>query len=277
LGAYIGYYFVGNFFNLILPTSVGGDVARAWYLGRGTGRGSCAAMCVLADRLIGLYVLVAMACVAACVVPLPSWIVLLVAAFGCGAVAGLGFLWLLVRFGAGRWRRAEELISALAFYCRSPRLLLSASLLSLVVQILNVLLVFCIAHSLHIHYQGQVDFGFCCVLMPIVALVTLAPISVNGMGVREGAMILLLNPLGIPAEQAVTLSLLWFSVFLAAGLVGAAWYLSGYLPRCEVPSDAQSLRGDPHQRREREPAAVARPSDGRAGPARPELRDAVHR
>src|SRR5262249_44370449 len=136
LGAYVGFYFVGNFFNLVLPTSVGGDVARAWYLGRGTGRGSAAAMCVLADRLIGLYVLVAMACVAAFVVPLPGWVIALVAAFGCGAVVGLVFLMLLARSSAGRWRRAEELISALSFYCRSPRLLLSASLLSLAVQVL---------------------------------------------------------------------------------------------------------------------------------------------
>src|SRR5206468_2936583 len=57
--AYVAYYFVGNFFNLVLPTSVGGDVARAWYLGRGSGRPGSAVLCVLADRLIGLYVLVA--------------------------------------------------------------------------------------------------------------------------------------------------------------------------------------------------------------------------
>src|SRR5882672_10783890 len=37
-GAYVAYYFVGNFFNLVLPSSVGGDAARAWYLGRGSGR-----------------------------------------------------------------------------------------------------------------------------------------------------------------------------------------------------------------------------------------------
>src|SRR5262249_44769721 len=44
LGTHLGYLFAGNFFNLVLPTSVGGDVARAWYLARGTGKGPAAAL-----------------------------------------------------------------------------------------------------------------------------------------------------------------------------------------------------------------------------------------
>src|SRR5207244_2735510 len=30
LSHYVGFYFIGMFFNLFLPTSVGGDVVRAW-------------------------------------------------------------------------------------------------------------------------------------------------------------------------------------------------------------------------------------------------------
>jgi len=36
-GRYLAYYFIGMFFNLVLPTSVGGDVVRAWYLARQDG------------------------------------------------------------------------------------------------------------------------------------------------------------------------------------------------------------------------------------------------
>src|SRR5437870_3860502 len=38
LGRLIRYYFIGMFFNLMLPTSVGGDVVRGWYLDGGKGR-----------------------------------------------------------------------------------------------------------------------------------------------------------------------------------------------------------------------------------------------
>jgi len=61
LDAYVGYYFVGNFFNLILPTSIGGDVARAWYLARGTGLGPGAALSVLAAPFLGVAVMLGLA------------------------------------------------------------------------------------------------------------------------------------------------------------------------------------------------------------------------
>lgn len=254
LGAYVGFYFAGNFFNLVLPTSIGGDVARGWYLARGSRRGPAAALSVLADRLIGLYVLVALACAAALVEPLPGWVRGWVAAAGAGGLLGLVLLAVARRWQppAGR-RRWREMAAALEFYARSPRLLWLATLLSLAVQWLNVLLVWFVALAV----GADVSLVFCCVLMPLVTLLTLAPISVNGMGVREGGMVVLLAPLGIAADQAVTLSLLWFAVFLAAGLAGGVWYLLGGLPRCEVRNDAEPVGGDPDQGRAGQPAAAA--------------------
>src|SRR5206468_4402263 len=118
------------------------------------------------------------------------------------------------------WRqRRREMAEAVDVYRRSPGLLGSATLLSLVVQLLNVLLVWCLAGAV----GAAVPLGFCFVLMPVVTLLTLAPVSVNGVGVREGGTLLLLRPLGVPDEQAVALSLLWFSVFLTAGLTGGVW------------------------------------------------------
>src|SRR5215831_5784715 len=69
LREYISLYFIGTFFNLLLPTSVGGDVARAWYLDAGTGKRWPAFLSVLADRLVGLFVLLVLAFVTALVVP----------------------------------------------------------------------------------------------------------------------------------------------------------------------------------------------------------------
>src|SRR5437870_4481455 len=60
---FLGYYFVGMFFNLVLPTSVGGDVVRAWYLDGHSGRRLPAFVSVFADRVSGLLVLLVLACV----------------------------------------------------------------------------------------------------------------------------------------------------------------------------------------------------------------------
>jgi uncharacterized membrane protein YbhN (UPF0104 family) len=256
-GAYVAYYFVGNFFNLVLPTSVGGDVARAWYLGRGTGRAGSAVLCVLADRLIGLYVLVAMACVAAMFVPLPGWIVAAVAVAGLCGAAGLIVLRFLPRIAnpdTAKAGKLRELAAALDVYLRAPRLLIRAAAWSLFVQLLNVLMVWCLAQAIAL---DNLTLGYCLVLMPLVTLLTLAPISVNGMGVREGGTVVLLAPLEVATASAVTLSLLWFSIFVAAGLVGAVWYLSGCLPRCEVRNNAESVGGYPDQGRTGQPKAAA--------------------
>src|SRR5207237_734616 len=81
-------------FNLLLPTSVGGDVVRAWYLDGHSGRRLAAFVAVFLDRLSGLLVLIAMACVAVTVCPLelPAWIAWSVWGTACAAVLGLAAL-----------------------------------------------------------------------------------------------------------------------------------------------------------------------------------------
>jgi len=89
LPQFFGYYLIGSYFNLLLPTSVGGDVMRAWYLDGGSGRKLASLAAVLLDRINGLIVLIAMACLAVVLspLPLPTWITFSV--WGIGAAAAL--------------------------------------------------------------------------------------------------------------------------------------------------------------------------------------------
>ena len=57
------YCYVGLFFNMFLPSTVGGDVSRCYYLSKGTGKWSNAFYSVLADRVIGISILFLMAAV----------------------------------------------------------------------------------------------------------------------------------------------------------------------------------------------------------------------
>ena len=114
-------YFVGMFFNLVLPTSVGGDAVRVWYLARlergrpAPGRATAAFLSVLAERGSGVVVLAVVACVAAllCPVPLPAWVRLAVLAVGCGLGAGVLTLALLAWWAPrGRGRLLQGLAGA---------------------------------------------------------------------------------------------------------------------------------------------------------------------
>jgi uncharacterized membrane protein YbhN (UPF0104 family) len=262
---YLAHYGIGMFFNLVLPTSVGGDVVRAWYLSQAEGGRAAALMSVVADRASGLVVLVVLACIAAicCPVPLAPRITWTVSALGAGLLVGLLALPMLPV--ASRWPVLGAPLARLAdiaLYVRRPRLLFVATVLSLVVQAANVVLLWLIGLGLGL----EVPFAYYGVVMPLVALLTLLPISVNGLGLRELGTVVLLAPLGVPAEQAVTLAFLQFCAFSATSLLGGIFYLVGGYPRFraapagagrEGPGDAEPVRGGADQGRTRQPPAAA--------------------
>jgi uncharacterized membrane protein YbhN (UPF0104 family) len=75
------------------------------------------------------------------------------------------------------------------------------------------------------------------VAVPMVALLTLLPVSLNGMGVREAGMVIFLQPAGLEPGRAVTIAFLWFCSQTVAGLAGAGVYLSARSRRPETSHD----------------------------------------
>lgn len=276
-GRFVGMYHIGMFFNLVLPTSVGGDVVRAYYLAgvqhdAAGGRRTHAVLSVFLDRLNGLVLLVALAGFAAMFSPvvLPSWVYVAVGVAVAGLVGGVVFLFAggvvlqtVLRRYPGLLRSKYvavlgRLLLAAQIYRRHPGTLLAASALSLVVQALNVVLVWCIGVGLGLDVP-LVCYG---VVVPLTALLTLLPLSVNGIGLREAGFAVLLAPLGVAAAPAATLGLLQFLATVACSLVGLGFYLFGRYPRyrpqsSEEAGDDRTVRRDPDQGREGQPRAAA--------------------
>jgi uncharacterized membrane protein YbhN (UPF0104 family) len=270
---YVGYYFVGMFFSLALPTSVGGDVARAWYLStqdnRSPKRSLEAILSIFAERLSGVVMLVVIACVAAPLspVPLPEWVTASVALIGAATVAGMMVgLWLVARGsssplprsgGEGRLGAFARLRAVIGIYRSEPRLMFGTALYSLAVQGLNVVVVAAIARALGL----VVPFEYFAVAVPLITLLTLLPVSVNGMGLREWGYVLFLHPLGVSNSGAVGLSVLAFAATsLVPGLLGAGVYLFGRFQRLdssEVRCDDQPVGSDSDQGRARQHPAAA--------------------
>jgi hypothetical protein len=256
LGRFVSLYFVGMFFNLLLPTSVGGDVVRAWYLGGQRGR---AFLSVLAERGSGLFVLVMLACLAGFLAPLPPWMLNLVLALGVGFTLGLASLPLLPLLSRLPWLGAKmlPLVEILRVYAGRPGLLLVATVLSLLVQLGSVGQMWLVSVGLGL----DLSFAYLAVVVPLVTLLTLVPISVNGMGLRELGLVVLLAPVGVTTAQAVTLSILQFAVCVTASLAGAGFYLAGPYPRFrgaqEGRVDDDLIRCCPDQGRERQSRTAA--------------------
>jgi uncharacterized membrane protein YbhN (UPF0104 family) len=248
-----GFYFIGMWFNLVLPTAVGGDVVRAWYLNARSGRKLAALASVILDRLSGLIVLVSLACVGTvlCPLTLPAWMPLSVAAIGAGLLAGLVALPFLARWGLLPHKRRQQLLT-MEHILRSPRVLLATTLSSLFVQVANVAMVWMLGRAI----AADVPASFYWIAVPMVSLLTMLPVSVNGMGLREGGMVLFLTPLGVSSGQALTLAFLWFAVYVAVSLLGGVVYLVGRFPKPQPTATEVSADGpvdrDPDQGRVRE-------------------------
>ena len=232
LPQYFAYTLTGMFFGLLLPTMIGGDVLRVWYLNGQSGRKWPAIASVFLERVNSLVVLIAAACFGVLISPveLPWWITACV--WGIAACAGIGLALLPVlkcwsRLSSERREQLQMLVSLFS----SPRMLVEPTLMSILIQVVAVLILWCLGLSIGL----EVPITYYFVLVPMVSLLMMLPISLNGMGVREGGTVLMLLPLGVDESAALTLAFLWFTTSVAVSLIGGAVYLFGTSSATKVP------------------------------------------
>lgn len=226
-GLFVWRFFEGMFFSLCLPSSIGGDVIKAYRLADSTPRRLLAGCTVLADRLTGLAGLGVLAGAAAIAVQWScgAWGTLL--AGGGLLLAVMAVLWLVVGSldllltVVPASHPARQFVSQLLPYQMRPSILAGAVVWSLVIQLGNAFTVSLIARGLGVN----LPLSAWCVAVPLVMLAMVVPISINGVGVREGGMAMLLAPQGVPSEQAVAIALLWFLSTIISGLIGGLLFL----------------------------------------------------
>jgi glycosyltransferase 2 family protein len=213
-------FYIGTFFNLFLPTSIGGDVYRAIRLGRSHANWLAAYGCVVADRVAGVAAMLVMACAATPALigsELPAWVLGLP---WIGLVGMAGTL-VMLPWLAGRVGKFRALFNGLGWSDGRQSRWWAAVGLSVIVQAFATLqvILLSLAMGLTVPWTAYV------VVVPLVTLLTMVMPSLNGIGVREGGLILFLAPYGVTMEQALTLGMGWFALGLGVGLVGGVIYL----------------------------------------------------
>lgn len=219
-------YLVGAFFSLFLPTAVGGDAFRATMLARVAPRAEAAVVSVVLDRGLGVVALLCYALAGVAAAPELARPLLgqLAAALSPGRLLPLAGACLLLGLGAALLaRRVPRLRAIPGAVLHATRATLArggaaagAVVLSLVVQGLMVLLWMVVARGVGL----SLPLSRFLVGVPLVSLATMLPLSLAGLGVREWAWVWFLAPFGVPAADAVALSLAYFACPLLAGAVG---------------------------------------------------------
>lgn len=229
------HYLAGQFVGNALPSTVGGDVLRISRCSKDTGSTEVAFASVVLERLTGFVALPLLTFVGFVARPdlfetSRSWIAIVTAV---GSLLVLVVILVLAASPrlAGRfvhranWTRFIGIVHVgVDRLRRDPRDAVAALGAAVAYQLTVVASVYCAVHTIGLTIPNGAVFAY----IPAVAMVQVLPISVGGLGVREGMLALLLHPLGVPTGQAVALGLLWYAMTIIVSLLGAPAFAIGH-------------------------------------------------
>ena len=227
---------VSLFFNNFLPSNIGGDVMRITDTARAAGSKTLATTVVLVDRALGLTALLVVAAAGAFVlwltgvyVPGSRWLWLACIALVVAAVSVIampdfvGHLLGPVRALNKPWvtERAQRLEEAVMRFGKAPGVMAGAFGAAIVVQLALVAFYLLTAKGLSVPLPMLLG----AVLIPVSLVVQMAPISINGFGVREAVFAFFFRRFGLSPDAAVALSLVSTGMVMALSLVGGLLFV----------------------------------------------------
>lgn len=217
--------FIGHFFNQLLPTSFGGDVVRAWYARKSSLSLTQTGALVLADRIVGLLMLVMLIALFLPFVEPPSGSVSV--RHHAWAVVTVCVLGTVVFFAAAplfaRYRGLSLFEWCAAFLrrlLRDPGAAASIGGVTLLGHVLSAIAGYLLTAAL----WPDAPVLQCAVFFLAGLLVSTVPISYAGWGVREASVVYFLSEAGVPAEAAFKASVMFGVLLAVASLPGALFW-----------------------------------------------------
>jgi glycosyltransferase 2 family protein len=241
----INLYLVGISFSHFLPTSMGGDAVKAYYVGRDSGNTAGAASAVLMSRITSFVGMLLIALPALAILhahftdQIITWFLLLslllIAAIIGSVLTAILLPKVSSRFLQGKWthnRLAVKFLAmlvkvldvgeALSSAVRRPRSMFSATLFGMLFWGASFMNYYGYALVLGLH----VPLTFYVIAIPFVSIIAALPISINGFGVREGAFVYIFTTIHVPPTTSLSLALLMDAQVLFFGLLGGGIYLT---------------------------------------------------
>ena len=227
---------VSMFFNDFLPSNIGGDVVRIKDTAAAAGSKTLATTVVLVDRALGLTALLVVAAAGAFAawlsgtyVPGSRWLWLASGVLVAAAILVIAMpdfvshLLAPVKALKKPWvtERAQRLEDAVMRFGKAPSVLAGAFGGAIVVQLTVVAFYLLTAKGLSVQLPTLLG----AVLIPVSLAVQLAPISINGFGVREAVFAFFFRRFGLPADAAVALSLVSTGMVMGLSLVGGLLFV----------------------------------------------------
>lgn len=218
-------YFIGYFFNNFLPSGVGGDFARAIIIGKEQNSMSTGFSTVIAERTAGFLATLTASFLALPFLPFRPFIF-------CASLISNAIFWggVIIFFMVDipkilsrlKWlpqkqtQKAINLISKLQDYKKNKSILIKGFLASLVYQTSIIFVVIVIGWLADIKFPLAAYFA----TVPLVWVISLLPISLNALGVREAGFAFLFPFYGASRSDGMFVSLIFFGTSIVASIIG---------------------------------------------------------
>ena len=227
---------ISHSFGYMSPGGIGTEIARVYQAGAAYGAIAAAVSSVLLDRIIGLAsMLVTALVIALALLPVAPELLPIAWSSAVALAALVGFValinteggreavsWLPGRLFARIKPSIDKLVASVAEHGRNVRLLAPIASLSVLMQVVRALTIWLIFRAL----GADVSLLHCLVFVPLVFLLLAAPVTVGGLGVREGALAFFFGYVGVPAEESIATGLVMYALQLVFVLPGLALFLA---------------------------------------------------
>lgn len=239
------YYFTAVFFNNFLPTSIGGDGYRIYKTIGDSRSTSSSVIAVAMERLTGIIALLAIGFFCSLIVYLSrgdqlsgTLVTLGTAGIAITLVSAFFFVFLQGYQRLKRWQNKPRLLRILLEkgkdYLRQPAASAYVMLISFYFHVHISMTLY-----LLLRYGAGVDISFpeLFVVLTLVTLIGVLPISINGLGVVDGAFVVLLSIYGVDKDLALSVMLITRAMVILISIIGAVLYVS---EDSDSPRQAQS-------------------------------------
>jgi uncharacterized protein (TIRG00374 family) len=230
-----GIYCIGLFFNLTFPTIIGGDIIKVYYAGK---PGKCYAesfASTFLDRDAGMLAMMIIACIAILIYPVE------VSGIHVSLIIWSVFVLFILGNIAIFAPKIHGLLIKLLHRAHLPKIAVKIDMISnafqimgkhksilwwaLAISFVNQLLVISVTWIMALGLRINVAPAYFLIFVPVITLISMIPISFNGMGLREYSFSSLFGAIGVMKASCIALGLLSSIILIVSSLPGGIVYL----------------------------------------------------
>ena len=231
-------YLISGFAGIFLPSSVGADIVRFVGTTISTGKGDVIAATIVMERILGLFAVAVLAVIGSLTVLIAGETKLLSVFYFSMIILLLVGLVLIVSLREDIWKYFSESLKRYKRYRfvhfvikihnsyiqfrRKRDTILAFYALSLIEHLFSPAVTYFSAVALGL----DINFLHVLALIPVINIVSMAPVSIGGFGVREGVFVVMFSVIGLSRPEALSVALLSRAVSLIVLVLGGLLYLN---------------------------------------------------